>query len=244
MGQRKALTPPPQEVLDQIELQYRAGVMPLRQIATQHEVSASAIVKWAEKFGWARDLNARIHAKAEATVNKAAVNTSVNNAADVHALKVDERRVVEANALALATVRLEHRSDIRRGRALVNKLLQELEDVTDQPGLAEQIVDAMTSDEDESPEVRQQRRRRLQDLLDRVVALPARVGAMKGLAESMRILITLEREAWGLATDKDPGDDEGGAGRRSLSDVERAARLASVLDRAMRAREAAKEGAQ
>jgi hypothetical protein len=224
---------------ERIEADYRAGVLSLREIAAAHPgVSHVTIKKRADKAGWARDLSAKIKAKAEALVNKAQVNDAVNAGA-----AVSERATIEANALAVVSVRLEHRADIRRSRALVNKLLQELEDVTDQPGLAEQIVDAMTSDEDESPEVRQQRRRRLQDLLDRVVALPARVGTMKGLAESMRILITLEREAWGLSTDKDPGEGEGGTGR-SLSDVERAARLASVLDRAVRAREAAKEGAQ
>lgn len=237
--QAKAIKPPPTpEVMEQIELQYRAGVMPLRQIAKQHGVSASAIVKWAEREGWDRDLTAKIRAKAEAAVNKAAVNATVNTAKAVH-----EQQIVEANAQALATVRLEHRTDIKRGRSLVNKLLTELEGVTDHPDLIEDLQQALFEAEsggEDGDEIDRQaargRAQRLRDALERVVGLQGRVSSVKGLAESMRILITLEREAWGLTTDEPP---EGPAGGRTLSDVERAARLAWVLDRARRAKAAA-----
>jgi hypothetical protein len=220
---------------ERIEVDYRAGIKSLREIAVEFGTSHVAIGKRAKKGGWVRDLQAKIRAKADELVTKAAVTKEVTAAA-----LVTERLTVEVNAQALANVRLEHRTDIRRGRSLVNKLLTEMEGVTDRLDLIEDLQQALFQAEsggEDGDEVDRQaargRAQRLREALERVIGLQGRVSSVKGLAESMRILITLEREAWGLDTDTTPDGD--GAGK-ILSDVERAARLASVLDRARRAK--------
>lgn len=221
--------------MEQVELAYRAGVMPLRQVGAMGGVSAATILKWAKKHGWERDLSAKIKAKADAKVNAAAVNKPVNVNTAVH-----ERETVEANAEAIARIRLGHRTDISKGRGIVVKLLGELDGITDRPELIEDLQQALHDAElgDEPDDVDRQaargRAQRLREALDRVISLQGRVASVKGLAEAMKNLIGLERQAWGL-------DDDGGEGDtgRALSDVERATRLAGILDRARRARAAA-----
>lgn len=185
--------------LDKVELAYRAGVIPLRQLGALHGVSAATILKWAKKHGWERDLAAKIKAKADAKVNAAAVNKPVNVNAAVH-----ERETVEANAEAIARVRLGHRTDISKGRGIVVKLLAELEGVTDRPDLIEDLQQALHQAElgDDPDDVDRQaakgRAQRLREALDRVISLQGRVASVKGLTEAMKNLIGLEREAWGL----------------------------------------------
>ena len=53
-----------------IESAYRAGVMSLREIASQHGISEGAIRKRAKKDNWTRDLNAKIKSRADDLVRK------------------------------------------------------------------------------------------------------------------------------------------------------------------------------
>ena len=86
---------------ERIELDYRAGVKTLRQIADEQGITHGAINKRAKRDGWERDLAAKIQANAEALVSKAAVSTPVSTET-----KVSERQVVEANAIAINDMRL------------------------------------------------------------------------------------------------------------------------------------------
>ena len=52
-----------------IERAYRAGLLSIREIASAHEVSHTAINKRAKRDGWERDLSEKIQAKAEALVS-------------------------------------------------------------------------------------------------------------------------------------------------------------------------------
>lgn len=53
---------------EKIELDYRAGIKTLREIAADHGISHQAINKRAKRDGWSRDLSAKIRAKAEPVV--------------------------------------------------------------------------------------------------------------------------------------------------------------------------------
>ena len=61
-----------------VEREYRAGVKTLRQIADEFGVSNPAIVKRAKRDGWARNLAAKIQAKAESLVSKQEVSNEVS----------------------------------------------------------------------------------------------------------------------------------------------------------------------
>lgn len=201
---------------ERIELQYRAGILSLREIAEANDnvVSDTAIRKRAKKFGWERDLGPKIMARADAMVRAVAVQPEGSqkepdanlpaNLPDIPVKRAPEKDTIEANALAVAEVRLRHRSDIARARDMVRKLLDELHSITDRPDLIEALEDAL-SDED-GGEAGAQRRRKLHELLAQVTGLPSRVGSIKGLAEALKNLIGLEREAWGL-TSESKGDD-------------------------------------
>jgi hypothetical protein len=73
------------------------------------------------------------------------------------------------------------------------------------------------------------------DALNRATGFQVRAAGLRTLTGSLKILIGLERQALGL--DRKSTSDHGTG--RNLSDVERAARIMSILDRARRARDAA-----
>lgn len=177
---------------ERIEIDYRAGVKTLRQIADEHNIAHGTIRKRANKHGWERDLSAKIRQKAESLVSKAAVSKPVSTES-----KVSEREVVEANALAITNVRLAHRQDIQKARRIAMALLEELEQETgqDQVNWLKQLGELMFKPDDKGID-------RLNEIYHKVISLPGRAKTMKDLGESVRVLVELERKAFGL-DDKD-----------------------------------------
>ena len=176
-----------------IEVDYRAGIKPLRQMGIEHGVSHVAISKRAAKESWSRDLMAKIKARADDRVTNAAV-TKLDNAKRA----VTEKQVIEANADLQCRIRMAHRQDISRSRALFSMLLAELELLTDSRGLFAQLGVLMaTSGDDEA------RADKLGQLFGKVISLPGRVDAAKRLVETLEKLVRMEREAFGI--DKDDG---------------------------------------
>ena len=170
---------------ERIEADYRAGLMSLREIASAHGITEGAIRKRAKRDGWERNLQAKIQAKADALVARRAVVAE-------HA-KATEREIVEANAERIAQVRGEHRADITRARALALQLLDELEGQVGQADAAPQLWQALVD----------QTSMKTAELLDKVLSVPSRVDSLKKLADTLRTLIGLEREAYGLDTAPD-----------------------------------------
>lgn len=119
---------------ERIECEYRAGVLSTREIAGAHGLSHTAINKRAKANDWVRDLSAKIRAKADALVSKAAVSTEVS----ISRLAT-EREVVDANAAQIAKIRGEHRADFLRARTLALKFLAELEEPEDDLALPARV---------------------------------------------------------------------------------------------------------
>lgn len=180
---------------ERIEIDYRAGVKTLRQIADEHNVSHTAIRNRAKKHGWDRDLSAKIKQKADALVSKAVVSSQVSAET-----KITEREVVEANALAITQIRLSHRTDIQRARRLAMALLEELEQETgqDQVNLLIQLGELMFQPDDKG-------RDKLNEIYQKVISLPERAKVMKNMSDAVRVLVELERNAFGM-DDKDAKD--------------------------------------
>ena len=174
---------------ERIELDYRAGAMSLREIAANHPgTNHVAIARKAKTEGWTRDLSERIKAKAEDLVTRAAVT------ADVTANRaVTEKQVVEANALDQASVRLAHRKDIQRKRAIVASLMDELEAQVgpDNAALLADLGDMLRSPDENGQD-------KLNDLYRRIISLPERAKTTKTLAETLRIAVDMERQAFGM----------------------------------------------
>ena len=178
-----------------IERAYRAGVLSIREIASHHEVSHTAINKRAKKEGWDRDLKAKIKAKADALVSRREVSREVSREQ-----AETEREIVEGNAEAIANIRMAHRRDISRSRAITNKLLDELEAVTDGREMFEELGEMLRSPDDKGAD-------RLNEIYSKVISLPGRTKTMKELAETLKTLVTLERQAYDL-DDNDKGRED------------------------------------
>ena len=182
---------------ERIEQLFRAGLLSVREIASACGVSHTAINKRSKAEGWDRDLNAKIKAKADSLVSKREVSTKVS----METLAT-ERGIVEANAEVIADIRMAHRTDIGRSRRLANKLLDELESLTDEQGtikeLIAQLKDGESGDGDAMSDVLA--------LANKMGALPSRTKTMKELAETLKTLVALERQAYDLDTKSGSSD--------------------------------------
>lgn len=179
---------------ERVEEEYRAGLLSLREIAAHHSITEGAIRKRAKRDDWSRDLAAKVQAKADDLVRRAEVRKSVRADATV-----TERVLIEASAQVIAEVRSTHRGDITRARALAMAMLAELEMQTGGVEELERMADMLASPDDKGVD-------KMNDLFRKVISTPGRIDSLKKVSETMKNLITLEREAYGLATAGNEGD--------------------------------------
>lgn len=181
---------------ERIEIEYRAGIKSVREIAVEHGISHTAINKRAKTQKWDRDLQAKIKAKADALVSKAAVSAAVSAQR-----LATEHETVEANAAAIVAVRLRHRTDIAGLLEEVRELAAELRFTREQLGSLERAVEVLADGDDAGA---------LRKAVDRALSLGNRAGIAKTLAETISKMVPLEREAWGVDDDKNkaPGTFE------------------------------------
>lgn len=173
---------------EKIELDYRSGVKSLREIATDHEISEGAIRKRAKRDDWSRDLSAKIKAKADDLVRKEQVRSEVRTQNTI-----SEKETIDANANLVASVRLSQRKDIQRSRKIAMSLFDELEH---QVGIEnvenlEKLGELLRSEDDKGRDA-------LNDLYMKIISMPGRVKSMKDLSDTLKTLIALERQAFGL----------------------------------------------
>lgn len=176
-----------------IESAYRAGLMSVREIASQHGISHTAINKQAKKESWERDLKAKIKAKADALVSKREVSKQVSTER-----AISERQLIEASAEVIANVRMEHRGDIRRARSITNALFDELAAESADLASLEKLGELMFNPDDKGQD-------RLSDIYHKVISMPERVKSVKALSDALKNLISLERQAYDI--DGSSGDN-------------------------------------
>jgi hypothetical protein len=185
-----------------IESAYRAGLMSIREIASQHGITHGAINKRAKRDGWERDLKAKIKAKADALVSKREVSKQVSTET-----ATNERILIEANAEVIANVRMEHRGDIRRARNIASSLFGELEAQCADVDALRKLGDLMFDPDEKTG------RDRLNEIYQKATSLPGRVKSMKDLSDTLKTLIGLDRQAYDI--DGPVGDDA----TKKLSDL-------------------------
>ncbi len=173
---------------ERIEVEYRAGVLSLRELAKLHPgTNHVAITRRAKKEGWPRDLSKKIRQRVDELVTRAAV-TPEETAQRV----ATEREVIEATALQIARVKREHRATGARINALGLALLREVEIQTADPALLEQLGELMRQPDDNGMD-------KLNDLYRKIISTPSRVDSGKKAAEMLKCGIGIDRDAWGLA---------------------------------------------
>jgi hypothetical protein len=186
-----------------IEPDWRAGIKSKLQLSEEFGVSRAAMDKHFAKNGIERDLTKKIQAKADALVTQDAVTREVTPAT-----KIAEKEIVEANAELQARVRREQRKDIQRSRTLVMSLLGELEHQTEHKELYDQLGELMFDPDEKGVD-------KLNEIYRKAMSLQGRTGTMKSLSDSLKTLVALEREAFGI----DGGKEDEGAGKTAKVDL-------------------------
>jgi len=175
-----------------VERHYRVGILSLREIAKDAGISEGAIRKRATRDQWSRDLTAKIKQKADDLVRKAEVRTP-----STQLTPRTEQDVVDANADLQYRIRIEHRADIGRSRALFRNLLTEIEAETQNLALFQGLGELMdTSGPDATGTFRKDK---LNELYQKVISSVGRVDASKKLIEMLEKLIKMERQAFGIS---------------------------------------------
>lgn len=197
---------------DRIEPAWRAGIKSPSQLAEEYTaltgipVSRPAIVKYFKAKGIERDLKAKIQAKADAMVAASMVAAKVAGERSA-----TESAIVDSGALAVAGIRLAHRTDITRLRGLVIHLTNEVELQSIRPDFFLEIEALLAGIPKgtvlaDVPEFKE-KAYKISAALEKALALGSRTVTLKALVESFSRLVALEREAYGInAGALDPED--------------------------------------
>ncbi len=179
-----------------VELDYRAGIKTVRQMAAEHGISPGRISQKATEDGWTRDLSVRIEKAREDKLNRAALNSQLNAKT-----KPREDAVVEAGAEMQKNVILSHREELARSRNAVNVLVDELVALCN-PALQD-ALEGVLRDKVAASDNPQQRAA-LVKAFDAALSLTGRAKVVKDLTTAQQNVITQERLAFGI--DKNLGD--------------------------------------
>lgn len=184
-----------------IEPDWRAGLKTVEQLTVEYEkktgvkITRQAILKHFKKLGVTRSLAEKIHEKAEAMVTEAMVTGMVTPATIAK-----DAEIINANATIEAQALLTHRKDINRLRSIHSAMVEELGAITEFQELFERLGEMMAAPDEKGMD-------KLNQLYHHVIGLPARIKGVKELAETLKTLIGLEREALNI-TDRTPGSDD------------------------------------
>jgi hypothetical protein len=186
-----------------IALTYRTGVLSVREIARQHEISHTAIQKHAKEKGWSRDLSHR--------VRKSVVTRLVAGVATEMPLPNNEQEAVELAAATIVQIVREHRAYIRKNRNLAATLYEQLAGAVGSRAALEALIEEETRVSDDAPKAEHQAAFAKRQAMLKAVSLPTHISALKDLSLILKNLIPLEREAFTLEGERDQPQNAGAA---------------------------------
>lgn len=175
-----------------LEADWVAGIKTTRQLAADYlastgkRISHEGIRKHFDEIGLKRDLQGKIKQRAQELVDRQLTE------GQIRLPKVTEKQIIEVAAKNQAEIILRHRTDIQRYKNIASNLIAELEATTQNVKLFEELGEIMRQEDDKGVD-------RMNDAYQKVTALPGRSAVMKQLAEVLKILIGLERQAFGLS---------------------------------------------
>lgn len=167
--------------------QYRAG-RPIEDVARDIEVPKARLFDYFSDNGISRDLTKQIHDRATDILNRGEADP------DNGLMPTTDEEVIAINATLQAALIRQHRDDINKFRRLAMQMLNEIEHQTINPDLYEDLGTILRSENKDGVD-------KVNDVYQRVISTPGRVDGIKKLAEVLKILITLEREAFGMYSD-------------------------------------------
>ncbi|MES2073459.1 MAG: hypothetical protein V4488_24105 [Pseudomonadota bacterium] len=166
--------------------------MSVKAIAAEYGVSESGICKKARRESWQRDSGARAHTRTVTKLN-ATVLSLVPSSLAIYAEgeKKAGPQLDGASAEMQGDIILAQRKDIRRSRALVMALLRELEQQTGSIDALTELSELIAASDDKGRDKRG-------ELFQKVISHANRTSTLKSLVDSLRLLVALEREAFGI----------------------------------------------
>lgn len=183
---------------DAIERKYRLGGVSNSVLAAEYGVEVSSIGRRAKKFGWVANKKEEVDTTRESLLIQSALGNANPNA-------TPNATEIKAAALQGADVVKRHRAGLVRLSNLRDKLLAEIEAVTDNVELFIELGKLMdTSSEDEEGKSRRDRKN---EIYTKVISMSGRIDDVKKLAEIDEKVRKGEREAYGIDTEGSKGND-------------------------------------
>ncbi len=173
-----------------VEREYRAGIRSLRDIATEYCCTEGAIRKKAKALEWERDISAKVAAKADALVRKQEVRNEVRTEA-----AISEREQINASAQMMADKVIGQREDIKRARAMVQRLWELVDAELDHPEELKRLGELLATPDENGND-------KLNDMYFAAIGLPQQIKNAKLLADALKVLIELERKVLRLDEQK------------------------------------------
>ena len=177
-----------------IELAYRTTSATLRELEIQFGVGYAHIAKKAKDEGWTRDLRPLVRSATDAALLREAVAEKQRNEATTGVANNAQQAaisVVEAQAELNRRVITKHRGALDRARSLAEKLMAEVEAVTDALSEADRVALATAIT---SAGVDPQRAKELVA----ITGVGVRMELLKDLSTALARLVPLERTAYSL----------------------------------------------
>lgn len=186
---------------------WQAGILSVAELARRYGCSRTAIDKHWAKEGIERNLTSQIQAEAAALVQRAEVTggavVAPAPAPAEPGHEPTDRETVAFNARMQAEVILRHRKDIQRAQELTGELLTELRSQTFDRTLYERL-DELLRAAGKAGKVNAKALGELQAIYARTTTTTARSENVRRLAETMKVLIELERKVLAIADDTPP----------------------------------------
>lgn len=167
-----------------VERDYRAGMLSIRELAKLHDISDKAVRNKAKELGWERDLTEKIAEKAKADLVRAE-----SAPADLET----ERTIIDTAAASIVTVVRGHRKRITRQTQLVDILTEQLVEAAVNRSDVEEAIEEETANDQTG-----QRKA----MMLRSVSLQSHSAIAVNLANALKTLVGLERQAFNI---KDEG---------------------------------------
>jgi predicted transcriptional regulator len=177
---------------DYAEAQYRTNTKTIKEIADEIGITRAALFDYISKNNVTRDLGAAIKNR---TMEMLAGDIIDSNGR----LPTKQEDLIQINATLQAAVIRSHRGDIDRFRRLAMALLSELEGMTVYQDTLEDIGTILRSEDKNGTD-------KLNDVYKRVISLPGRTDTLKKLGDTLKTLILLERQAFGMREDYEDED--------------------------------------
>lgn len=184
-----------------VEAEYRAAVRGLKDIGAEFGISPGRISQKAKELGWVRDLAPKIRQRAEAKMaaavaKEAAKEEALNDPAKKQQRRLTEEAIVEANADTQVAVIQSHKRGLNDLARLRDKMLAELELMTDHSQVLQEYVD--TIDESGPNDNGTWVVDRKAEMMRAILEAPERAKTLKVLSEVDERVRKGQREAFGI----------------------------------------------